>query len=424
MTRTVTSPYDVAEHLRTPEEMAAYLEASIEEAGGGRRVHRQGAGRHRPRKGHVAGCERCRPVPREPLQGAFGRPQSKPGYGSEGGRRPGPQVARRTRVRSGSGGSSFRPQSGMIGPDRGRRPAMAFPVDPPFHAEHIGSLVRPPAVLAAREEHEAGRIDAAGLRAVEDAEIAKSVAAQAALGLRSVSDGEFRRRSYTDSFGNRRLRRPQDGAHRQSQLVLYQPGGRDLRCQRLGRRGPAGLGRPGQCRGFPLPRHGRARGVRAQDDAAGPVPHPFPRRTRQYRPRGLSRSRRVLGRHDRCLREGNRRAPRSRLPLHPARRDLDRQVRRPQDPARAGGAGRRLAKPARPLYRNHPGRRGAHARRRRARASPLPRQQGGARGRPRAATTTSRRGCSATFPSGSTSSNTIRRARAGSSRSPRCRTTR
>ena len=34
MTKTVTSPYDVAEHLRTPEEMAAYLEASIEEAAG------------------------------------------------------------------------------------------------------------------------------------------------------------------------------------------------------------------------------------------------------------------------------------------------------------------------------------------------------------------------------------------------------
>ena len=31
-TKTVTSPYDVAEHLRSPEKMAAYLEASIEEA--------------------------------------------------------------------------------------------------------------------------------------------------------------------------------------------------------------------------------------------------------------------------------------------------------------------------------------------------------------------------------------------------------
>ncbi len=32
MTRTATSPYDVAEHLRTPEDMAAYLEAALEEA--------------------------------------------------------------------------------------------------------------------------------------------------------------------------------------------------------------------------------------------------------------------------------------------------------------------------------------------------------------------------------------------------------
>lgn len=34
MVKTTTSPYDVAEHLRTPEEMAAYLEASIAEADG------------------------------------------------------------------------------------------------------------------------------------------------------------------------------------------------------------------------------------------------------------------------------------------------------------------------------------------------------------------------------------------------------
>ena len=34
MTKTKTSRYDIAEHLRTPEEMAAYLEACIEEANG------------------------------------------------------------------------------------------------------------------------------------------------------------------------------------------------------------------------------------------------------------------------------------------------------------------------------------------------------------------------------------------------------
>ncbi|NES21255.1 MAG: putative addiction module antidote protein [Symploca sp. SIO3E6] len=34
MSKIITTPYDVAEHLRTPEEMAAYLEVSIEEANG------------------------------------------------------------------------------------------------------------------------------------------------------------------------------------------------------------------------------------------------------------------------------------------------------------------------------------------------------------------------------------------------------
>ncbi len=34
MTKTVTTPYDVAEHLHTPEEMAAYLEAGVEESAG------------------------------------------------------------------------------------------------------------------------------------------------------------------------------------------------------------------------------------------------------------------------------------------------------------------------------------------------------------------------------------------------------
>ena len=78
---------------------------------------------------------------------------------------------------------------------------MPFPIDPPFRAEHIGSLVRPGAVLAARDDRAAGRIDDEGLRAVEDAEIETVVAFQAGLGLRSPTDGEFRRRAYTDSFG-------------------------------------------------------------------------------------------------------------------------------------------------------------------------------------------------------------------------------
>lgn len=39
---------------------------------------------------------------------------------------------------------------------------------PPFRADHVGSLLRPPELLAARAQHRAGQLDAAGLRAVED----------------------------------------------------------------------------------------------------------------------------------------------------------------------------------------------------------------------------------------------------------------
>lgn len=66
MARTVTTRYDVAEHLRTPEEMAAYLEACFEEADG-RCLHRKSAGGCCPRERYVASCARRRAVAREPL---------------------------------------------------------------------------------------------------------------------------------------------------------------------------------------------------------------------------------------------------------------------------------------------------------------------------------------------------------------------
>ncbi len=72
--------------------------------------------------------------------------------------------------------------------------------NPPFRADHIGSLVRPPALLAARAEHAAGRIDAARLRDAEDRAIRAMVAKQEEAGLGVVTDGEFRRLTYSDSF--------------------------------------------------------------------------------------------------------------------------------------------------------------------------------------------------------------------------------
>jgi 5-methyltetrahydropteroyltriglutamate--homocysteine methyltransferase len=71
---------------------------------------------------------------------------------------------------------------------------------PPFRADHVGSLLRPPELLRARAEHEAGRISAAELRRAEDAAIRDAAQMQAAIGLSGVTDGEFRRGSWHMDF--------------------------------------------------------------------------------------------------------------------------------------------------------------------------------------------------------------------------------
>jgi 5-methyltetrahydropteroyltriglutamate--homocysteine methyltransferase len=71
---------------------------------------------------------------------------------------------------------------------------------PPFRAEHIGSLLRPAALLDARRDYEADRIGADELKAIEQAAIARVVKLQEDAGLQLVTDGEFRRGTYSDSF--------------------------------------------------------------------------------------------------------------------------------------------------------------------------------------------------------------------------------
>ena len=66
-------------------------------------------------------------------------------------------------------------------------------IDPPFRADHVGSLLRPPEVHAARARRAAGEISADELRAVEDAAIATTVARLESTGMRSITDGELRR---------------------------------------------------------------------------------------------------------------------------------------------------------------------------------------------------------------------------------------
>ena len=71
---------------------------------------------------------------------------------------------------------------------------------PPFRAEHVGSLLRPASLTAAFRAWSAGEIDDAGFRRVQDGCIREVAARQEEVGLRVVTDGEFRRASYWGHF--------------------------------------------------------------------------------------------------------------------------------------------------------------------------------------------------------------------------------
>src|SRR5579884_3247896 len=77
---------------------------------------------------------------------------------------------------------------------------MAIRDTPPFRADHVGSLLRPPELLKARDAHAAGEIDAEQLRATEDEAIREVVRLQEQVGLRTATDGEFRRASWHMDF--------------------------------------------------------------------------------------------------------------------------------------------------------------------------------------------------------------------------------
>ncbi|HEX6449953.1 MAG TPA: 5-methyltetrahydropteroyltriglutamate--homocysteine S-methyltransferase [Trebonia sp.] len=77
---------------------------------------------------------------------------------------------------------------------------MTTRLTPPFRADHVGSLLRPENLHAARADHAAGRITAAGLQAVEDAAIRDAVRLQEEAGLKSATDGEFRREQWHADF--------------------------------------------------------------------------------------------------------------------------------------------------------------------------------------------------------------------------------
>jgi 5-methyltetrahydropteroyltriglutamate--homocysteine methyltransferase len=80
---------------------------------------------------------------------------------------------------------------------------MAADDKPPFRADHVGSLVRPRPLMEAHAAYEAGRMGLAELRALEDAAIRDAVALQERVGLKPITDGEFRRSNWRDRFFER-----------------------------------------------------------------------------------------------------------------------------------------------------------------------------------------------------------------------------
>ena len=77
---------------------------------------------------------------------------------------------------------------------------MAQRTFPPYRADHVGSLLRPPHLLRAREDFAAGRLSAEALREIEDKAVDEVVALQEGIGLSTATDGEFRRGAWHMDF--------------------------------------------------------------------------------------------------------------------------------------------------------------------------------------------------------------------------------
>lgn len=96
---------------------------------------------------------------------------------------------------------------------------------PPFRADHVGSFLRPQALIAARTDFKDGKIDAAALRAAEDTAIRQVVAMQEDLGFRGITDGEVRRTYFHTDFLLQLAGVEESGG---TQVRFHQHGGKEL----------------------------------------------------------------------------------------------------------------------------------------------------------------------------------------------------
>ena len=73
-------------------------------------------------------------------------------------------------------------------------------INPPFRADHIGSLLRPRELIEAFHSFHSGQRSGEAFREVQDRSIRDVVRFQEEIGLQSITDGEFRRASYFSHF--------------------------------------------------------------------------------------------------------------------------------------------------------------------------------------------------------------------------------
>ena len=293
-------------------------------------------------------------------------------------------------------------------------------VAPPFRADHVGSLLRPPEIHEARGRRARGEIDDAELRGIEDKAIAEMIPKLEATGIQQHHRRRVPARVVPSRLPPAARRRDRVSGQIESssdpqETVHMTP-------PKISVTGKLRHAAPDPGRGLPIRRRAHEPDTEGRhpvtDDGA------LPRRSRRYRHRVVPRPRRVLRRSCPVLPRRDRRAVRSRLPVPATRRH---QPRLPVRSRHAPGCGRPRRRPRRtpadvrrvdqPCARRAP-------RRPHRRHPPLPRQLPQHPLRERRATKPSPRSCSTRSTSMRTSSSTTTSARATSRRCASSPTTR
>ena len=226
---------------------------------------------------------------------------------------------------------------------------MTLRTTPPFRGDHVGSLLRPPALLEARAGHAEGRVSDEELRAAEDAAIADVVRLQQDAGLSTVTDGEFRRTSWHMDF----IYRIQGVRRTEEKLEVHfhnAEGDLDFTSAGLVVDAPVRIDEPIFGADFDYLRVGGARGDDAEADHPVAEHGPLPRRHGGDRSGGLPRRGPVLGRPVGGLRPAGADDRRARLHLPAARRHQPGLPQRPRAARQRRRAGSRRRAPARALH--------------------------------------------------------------------------